>query len=103
MSENQKHIEKSLRQYKVRFVRKRLLEGLIVLVSTLLLTYLLISGLEAIGRFNSWIRGLLLIGYLTLTAFVLFIRVGRPLMQLLNAENAIKDEDAARRLSEAGR
>ena len=98
MSENQKHIEEKLYRYKVRFVKKRLLEGLIVFLSTIILVYLTLSGLEAIGRFNSWVRALLLIGFLSTGLLILFIRVGRPLLQLLRADYAIADEEAAQQI-----
>jgi hypothetical protein len=98
LSDNQKHIEEGLYQYKVRLVKKRLLEGLIVFLSTIILVYLTISGLEAIGRFSSWGRALLLIGFLSTAILVLFIRIGRPLLQLLKAERAIGDEEAAERI-----
>ena len=98
MSENQKHIEENLYLFKKRFVKKRLFEGLIVFISTIILVYLTISGLEAIGRFNSWVRALLLIGFISTGILILFIRVGRPLLQLLKAEQAIPDEEAAEKI-----
>lgn len=100
MSENQKYIEENLYRFKVRFVKKRLVEGLIVFVTTIILVYLAISGLEAVGRFNSWIRALLLLGFLSTGFMLLFIRVGRPLLQLLKAEYAIENEEAARTIGD---
>ena len=98
MPHSQEHIEQQLRSFKARHVKKRLLEGLIVFIVSAVIIYLSISGLEAFGRFNSWVRALLLLFFLSTTLFILFIRVGRPLLQLLNSDAAIQDEEAASRI-----
>ena len=62
---------------------------------TATLIYLTVSGLEAIGRFNSPIRAVLLLSFLGISGAVLFLRVIKPLSQLFQSEKTIADEDAA--------
>jgi hypothetical protein len=98
LSENQAHIEEQLRAFKIKFVKKRLLEGVLVFLFSALLLYLTVSGIEAIGRFNSWIRAILFMFFLTVSSFVLFIRIVRPLLQLLRADIALADDEAAQKI-----
>ncbi|RLD22869.1 MAG: hypothetical protein DRI71_06840, partial [Bacteroidetes bacterium] len=95
MPDNQHNINTKLHGYKVKFIKKRLLEGSIVFLVTATLIYLTVSGLEAIGRFNSPIRAVLLLSFLGISGAVLFLRVIKPLSQLFQSEKTIADEDAA--------
>ena len=98
MSDNQEHIEDQLKAFKVKFVKKRLLEGFLVFLFAALVLYLTVSGIEAVGRFNSWVRAILFMFFLTTSSFVLFIRVVRPLLQLLRADIALPDDEAAQKI-----
>lgn len=98
MPDNQHNINQKLHDYKVKFIKKRLLEGSIVFLVTALLIYLGVSGLEAVGRFGSPIRAVLLISFLIASGTVLYLRVIKPLIQLSQSEKAIADEDAANQI-----
>ncbi len=98
MPDNQHTINEQLHRYKVRFIKKKLLEGVIVFVATALLVYLTVSSVEAVGRFNSGVRAMLLATFLLASGSVLFLRVIRPLFLLFRSDEAIGDEEAARQI-----
>ena len=100
MTDYQKNINNQLHQYKVRFIKKRLLEGVIVFITTSLLVYLTIIGLEAIGRFNSYVRILFLLLFLLPSIILLFLRVIKPIRQLIKSEKAVTDEEAANNIGQ---
>ncbi len=98
MNQYQQHIERQLHRFKVRFILKRLTEGLLFFLLTVLILWLLVSSLEAIGWFGTTMRALL---FYTLTGLivVLFVwRIGRPLYQLSRSDRVIDDETAARQI-----
>ena len=95
MTDNQQNIDLRLHQYKVKFIKKKILEGGILFLGTVLLVYLTLSGLEAAGRFNSVIRAILLITFLISSGTIFFMRVIKPLIQLFRSDVSITDEDAA--------
>lgn len=95
MTDNQQNIDQQLHQYKVKFIKKKLLEGSVLFFGTVLLVYLTLSGLEAVGRFNSVVRAILLIIFIVSSGAIFFLRVIRPLMQLFRSEASVSDEDAA--------
>ena len=95
MTDNQQNIDQKLHQYKVKLIKKKLLEGGVLFLGTVLLVYLTLSGLEAVGRFNSGIRATLLILFILSSGSILFLRVIRPLVQLFRSEASVSDEDAA--------
>ena len=95
MTDNQQNIDQQLHQYKVKFIKKKLLEGGVLFFGTALLVYLTISGLEAVGRFNSAVRAILLITFIVTSGTIFFLRVIRPLIQLFRSEVYVSDEEAA--------
>jgi len=100
LPDNQEHITTKLHQYKVKFLKKKLLEGGVIFLGTALLVYLTINGLEAIGRFGSIIRALLLITFLVSSGTVLFLHIVKPLSQLFKTAEVIADEEAASRIGD---
>ena len=95
MTDNQQNIDQQLHQYKVKFIKKKLLEGGVLFFGTVLLVYLTISGLEAVGRFNSIIRAILLFSFIVTSGTIFFLRIIKPLIQLFRSEASVSDEDAA--------
>ena len=95
MTDNQQNIDQQLHQYKVKFIKKKLLEGGVLFFGTALLVYLTLSGLEAVGRFNSVVRAMLLITFIVTSGTIFFLRVIRPLFQLFRSEVYVSDEEAA--------
>jgi len=95
LTDNQQNINQRLHQYKVKFIKKKLLEGGVLFFGTVLLVYLAISGLEAVGRFNSIIRAILLFSFIVTSGALFFLRIIKPLIQLFRSEASVSDEDAA--------
>jgi len=94
----QQNIDLKLHQFKVKLLRKRLFEGVVVFLVTALLVYMTINGLEAIGRFGSLIRGLLLVSFILTSGLVLYLRIVKPLSQLYKSDEVVEDEEAASRI-----
>jgi hypothetical protein len=95
LTDNQQNIDLKLHQYKLKFIKKKLLEGGILFLGTALLVYLTLSGLEAAGRFNSIIRAVLLFTFVISSGTIFFLRVIKPLIQLFRSGASVTDEDAA--------
>lgn len=95
MPDNQHNIDTKIHQFKVKFIKKKLLEGSVLFVGIIIVVYLTISGIEAVGRFNSLGRGLLLGSFIIICFSLLYLRVIKPLGQFFRAEAAVADEDAA--------
>jgi hypothetical protein len=100
LTDNQHHIELKLHQYKVKYIKKKLLEGSVLFLATFMLIYLTMTGLEAVGRFNSIIRATLLLSFILSSGVVFFMCVVRPLVQLFRSEASITDEDAASKIGQ---
>ncbi len=98
MNQYQQHIERQLHQFKVRFILKRLAEGLFVFFLTILILWLVISGLEAIGWFGTTVRALLFYTLAGLTLVLFVWHIGWPLYQLSRSDRVIDDETAARQI-----
>jgi predicted nucleic acid-binding protein len=98
LTDNQRNIELKLHQYKVKYIKKKLLEGGVLFLATFMLIYLTLTGLEAIGRFDSLIRAILLLTFIISSGGIFFVRVVRPLIQLFRSDTSISDEDAASKI-----
>lgn len=98
MSDYQQNIDEKLKEYKARYIKKRLLEGLLIFLITAIAIYLGTSSLEALVRFNSWVRAVFFLLFIFTSGFVFLVRVIQPLMQLLKSEAAIDDEKAAQQI-----
>ena len=95
MTDNQQNIDLRLHQYKVKFIKKKLLDGAVLFLGTVLIVYLTLSGIEAAGRFNSIVRAILLFTFILSSGTVFFLRIIKPVIQLFRSEATITDEDAA--------
>ncbi|PWJ55243.1 hypothetical protein CLV98_11411 [Dyadobacter jejuensis] len=84
-----------IQEYRQKYYQNRLLKGLIWSVALLLTAYLFVNTLEYYGRFNSYIRGSLLFGFLGVLAFCIFQWVIQPLIHLWGIKQPLSDEDAA--------
>ena len=72
------HVELFIRKY----YKNQILKGAILFLALLLLSYLVVSGLEYLGRFGSGIRLALLIGFVGVNAFLLVRFLIVPLLKL---------------------
>lgn len=65
-----------------KFYKNQIIKGIFLFVGVLLVTYLCVVGLEYFGRFNSWVRGVFLFGFLGVNGYILIKYILRPLMKL---------------------
>lgn len=82
------------------FIRKyymnEAIRGLALFVGVLLLSFLLVIGLEYIGRFNSYVRAVLFFGFVGLNLFVLGRYLILPVFKLKEIGNRMDRKSAAR-------
>jgi len=78
-----------------KYYKNQILKGGILFVALLLLSYLTVSGLEYIGRFNSEIRLSLLLGFIGINLFLLVRFLIIPLLRLNKLTRHISLMDAA--------
>ena len=78
-----------------KFYKKELLKGLIWLLGVFVISLLVVSGLEYIGRFNSYVRAVLLFGFIVANGFILGKFVVFPLLRLLKYGKRISHTQAA--------
>lgn len=82
-----------------RFIRKyylnRMLRGLLYSLALIVGAYLLITALEAVGRFSSAVRTVLFWTFTGLTASVLLIYIILPLLKLFRLGSIISYEEAS--------
>lgn len=74
------------------------MKGAIFFLSLSLSAFLLFAALEYLGNFNTSIRTGLFYGYLAIAGFGLVRWVGYPIKQLLNLDNELSDEEAAKQI-----
>ena len=95
MIEDQVDIKQKLKKYKQKYFINKLLKGLILSASVLIVLYLLLNSLEASLRMGTVARGILFFGYV-LTAIALFIKwILKPIAQLFQLQRSLSDEEAA--------
>ncbi|RFC55869.1 hypothetical protein [Brumimicrobium aurantiacum] len=78
-----------------KYYKNLMIKGLFLFAIIFLSTFLLISGLEYIGRFNSFIRGVLFFSFIVLNGFVLFKYFIVPLSKLFSFGKRISRFQAA--------
>lgn len=68
------------------FIRKyylnEVIRGVALFIGVLILSYLLVVGLEYVGRFNSYVRAVLFFGFVVVNGFVLLKYLVQPLLRL---------------------
>lgn len=78
-----------------KFYKNQILKGLLFFVGILLGTYLLIIGLEYFGRFNSWIRAVLLFSFIGVNIYILSKYLVIPFLRLKSFGKRINRYQAA--------
>lgn len=79
-----------------KFYKNQMLKGLLLFLIIFLFTFLMVTGLEYIGRFNSFIRAVLLFSFLGLNGYVLVRYFMIPLMKLFSFGERINRYQAAK-------
>jgi hypothetical protein len=72
-----------------------MIKGVVLFVLIFLVSFLLVSGLEYVGRFNSFIRGFLLFSFIGVNAYVLIRYILLPLSKLFSFGRRINRYQAA--------
>src|SRR5690554_1301282 len=83
-----------------KFYKNQMLKGLLLFLIIFLFTFLMVTGLEYIGRFNSFIRAVLLFSFLGLNGYVLVRYFMIPLMKLFSFGERINRYQAAKIIGE---
>ncbi|PWH84924.1 coiled-coil domain-containing protein [Brumimicrobium oceani] len=78
-----------------KYYKNLMIKGLFLFLIIFLATFLLVSGLEFIGRFNSFIRALLFFSFVTLNGYVLIKYFIVPLSKLFSFGKRISRYQAA--------
>ena len=91
-------IKEQLKAYKKKFYINRLLQGILLCLAVVAACFLIFNLAEFAGNFGSMVRGLFLFTFIGLTGFTLVKWVALPLYQLLNNEQLLSDQKAARQI-----
>lgn len=94
MNENDQILRNKLLQFKQKYYKNELLKGLILLVGTSLLVYLLIITAEYFGRFNTVVRTILFYSYWLIIGGVGIQFILIPLIYLLYKGKKLSDIEA---------
>lgn len=78
-----------------KYYKNLMIKGAVLFVLIFLISFLLVSGLEYIGRFNSFIRGFLLFSFIGVNAYVLIRYILLPLSKLFSFGRRINRYQAA--------
>lgn len=89
------HIETKLQLYKIKAIKIKLLKGSIIWVSLFLGLGIFIGVTEWVGELSTLNRTIIFILYSTIILVSAAFLIIRPILQLLNAKQSIKDNDAA--------
>ncbi|MCH2235948.1 MAG: hypothetical protein MK078_17035, partial [Crocinitomicaceae bacterium] len=73
---------KQIEDFIKKYYKNQMIKGGIIFLGTLLLSYLVVSGLEFIGRFGSGMRLFLLLTFIGVNAFLLFKYLLIPILRL---------------------
>lgn len=79
-----------------KYYKNLMIKGVLFFAIIFLFTFLIISGLEYIGQFNSFIRGTLFFSFILLNGYVLFRYFITPLLKLFSFGKQISRMQAAR-------
>lgn len=83
-----------------KFYKNQMLKGLLLFLIIFLFTFLMVTGLEYIGRFNSFVRAVLLFSFIGLNGYVLFRYFIIPLLKLFSFGERINRFQAAKIIGE---
>lgn len=72
-----------------KFYKNQIIKGALLFIGFLILTYLLMVSLEYFGRFNSFVRGSLLFGFIGVNGFILSKYILLPSLKLKSYGNRI--------------
>ncbi len=88
-------ISGKLQAYKRKYYTNMLVKGSIITLALLTTFFLLANSLEFALRFNSWVRGFILLSFIGTTLFTLIKYVITPITKLIDGKNGISNEEAA--------
>lgn len=78
-----------------KYYKNQMIKGIFLFIGVFLATYLLVVTLEYFGRFNSYVRGGLLFGFLGLNAYLLGKYIAIPLLRLKSFGKRINRHQAS--------
>lgn len=84
-----------LTAYKKKYYTNVLLRGTIFFFAVICTAWLLFSSLEYFGRFNTPVRLIFFISFLSIAGFALYKWVAAPIIKLVDLKRQISDEEAA--------
>ncbi|MEO1652648.1 MAG: DUF4175 family protein, partial [Bacteroidota bacterium] len=87
-----------LKKYKKKYYTNLLIKGLLISLSLFLILFISLNTLEYFGRFSSLVRGILFFSFLGGMSVVLFFWVILPISHLIEINQQITDEEAARQI-----
>lgn len=93
--ENGSSLIEKLDQFIRKYYLNRILKGVLYSVALIVGAYLVVAGLEAVGRFSSAVRTILFWGYALAAVSVLVIHIFIPLAKLLRLGKIISYEEAS--------
>lgn len=88
-------IKRNLHGYKRKLYLTSLIKGLIYFVAFITSSVLIVSSVEYLAHFNSFVRTALFFAFLTASAYLAYKWLFKPIKQLNNIDSALSDEDAA--------
>ncbi len=100
MSIDQSHIKEKINRYRRRYYLRLFTKGFLLGAGILISIFLFVTLLEAIFRFSSVIRGILLLSLIGSFIFVVWKYLGEPIMVMLNVKKGMSQADAARQIGQ---
>ncbi|WP_259014953.1 DUF4175 family protein [Emticicia fluvialis] len=98
MSGTVKALFEKIDEYKRRYYKNLLIKGSLITLGLLLSSFLLLNTIEYFGRFNSFVRGALLLLFVGVTIYSLIFWVIKPIMYLLHLNEPLTYEKAAQEI-----
>ncbi len=90
----------NLRAYKRKYYKNILLRGSIFTLTVLITAFLVVNGLEYIGKFNSTIRAGLLFSFLGVASVSAWMWIITPISKLMNLNKPITNEEASEQIGQ---
>jgi hypothetical protein len=95
-----KDVLNRLKEFKRKYYLNLLIKGLLLSSAIVISTFLIINFAEYFGRFNSLIRGGLLLLFVAGSVAVIYLYVLRPIFFLVNIQKPLSDKQAAKEIGQ---
>lgn len=94
------NIKTNLRRYKKKYYTNQLIKGVIFFLSLSITAFIVFTVLEYFGNFNTIVRTSIFYTYIAIAGFGLIKWIGLPIKHLLNIDQELSDEDAAKQIGD---